>query len=433
MATPGTAAAPSAAGGGPAAGDHIGAFILRFDLAGADSGPLAGVALCVKDNFDVRGYPTGNGSPAWLESHPGPAEASAAAVEALLAGGARVVGKGHMDELAYALSGENAHYGTPANAAAPGRVPGGSTSGPAAAVAAGQADLGLGTDTGGSVRVPASYCGLWGLRSTHGRVPLRGARALAPSFSTAGLLARDARLLRRAGGALLAPYPAGAPALPGCAARSGAAAPRLLVAADAFDLALPDARAALRAALAAPAAAAALGAAPKEFDLGAGVAVGGGQTGLDAWFDVFRVLQGFEAWRGYGDWISGEGVELGPGVRERFQLASKITAAQREAALADRERVRAHLAGLLGDDGVIALPSAPGPAPERGLPGARLDDWRRRVMSLTCIAGLGGLPQVSMPLARVDGLPVGLSLIGPQGSDESLLELAERIAAGAAA
>jgi amidase len=323
---------------------------------------------------------------------------------------------------------------------------------PQAAVAAGQADLGLGTDTGGSVRVPASYCGLWGIRTTHGRVPMAGARALASSFSTAGLLSRDARLLRAAGSALLAGAGASAARpLPGAGGAPGA--PRLLVAADAFELALPEPRAALRAALAAPVAAGVLGAPAAEVVLGEAVAVGGGKTGLDAWFDVFRVIQvgewmgggwregqvhmgplwrgsrarprrralarvlglnaaappaprpqAFDAWAGYGGWITSAAPAFGPGVRERFQAAASVTAQQRGAAAADRAAVRAYLIGLLGADGVLALPSAPGPAPERGLPGGALDDWRRRVMSLTCVAGLGALPQVG-PWRRLGGRP----------------------------
>ncbi len=200
--------------------------------------------------------------------------------------------------------------------------------------------MGLGTDTGGSVRVPSSYCGLWGLRTTHGRVPLRGARALAPSFSTAGLLARDAALLRRAGGALLAPFgPAAAAPLPGCLSKGGEqATPRMLYLSDAFDLALPEGRSALDAALQSPAVERVLGWPAERVVLGDGAAVGGGKTGLEAWFDVFRTIQGFEAWGGYGEWIDGCDVALGPGVRERFQLASKITRGQRDAAAADRER-----------------------------------------------------------------------------------------------
>src|SRR5690606_37246293 len=177
-------------------------WIPRQEPDVALTGPLAGLRLAVKDLFDVAGMPTGAGNPRWLETHEAP-DADAEAVARLRAAGASLVGKTITDELAWSLNGSNAHYGTPDNPAAPGRLPGGSSSGSASAVASGLADIGLGTDTGGSIRVPASYCGLFGLRPTHGRVPLEGAVPLAASFDTAGVFTRDAATLRKASETLL--------------------------------------------------------------------------------------------------------------------------------------------------------------------------------------------------------------------------------------
>lgn len=160
-------------------------------VAGSGSGPLHGVRLAVKDVHAVAGHRLGAGNPAWL-AEAEPQRAHSWAVGALLAAGADVTGIARTDEFAYSLNGTNAHYGTPPNPAAPGRVPGGSSGGPAAAVALGQADAGLGSDTAGSIRVPASYCGLHGLRPTHGAVPATGMLPLAPSFDTVAWLARDA-------------------------------------------------------------------------------------------------------------------------------------------------------------------------------------------------------------------------------------------------
>jgi amidase len=160
---------------------------------------------------------------------------------------------------------------------------------PQAAVAAGQADIGLGSDTGGSVRVPASYCGLWGIRPTHGRITLAGGAPLAPSFDTVGWFARGAPLLRRAGAALLAADAAAARPLPS----GGGAVPRWLVAKDAFDLAIPETGAAIYAALSGPAfegVAAALGR-PQEVVVGEGVSGAPDLAGLKAWMGVFRVTQ----------------------------------------------------------------------------------------------------------------------------------------------
>src|SRR5690349_4151111 len=208
------------------AGDTLGAFVREnhVEMQGADAGPLAGLTFAAKDIYDVAGVKTGFGCPDWLRTH-GPAPRTAPAVQMLLDAGARLVGKTHTEEMAWSLTGENAHYGTPLNVNAPGRVPGGSSSGSAAAVAAGLVDFALGSDTGGSVRLPASYCGILGMRPTHGRISLEGVCPLAPSFDTCGWFARDASVFERVGRVLLRE------AAPARAAR------RLLVAQDAFAFA----------------------------------------------------------------------------------------------------------------------------------------------------------------------------------------------------
>ncbi|PSC68633.1 amidase [Micractinium conductrix] len=388
-----------------------GCYLGDVRVVGAEKGPLAGLTAVVKDSFDIAGHRTSNGSPAWLESHP-PAERHAAAVQLLLDAGAQVVGKNLMDEMAYSLAGENAHYGTPVNPAAPGRIPGGSSSGTAAAVAAGDADLGLGGDTGGSVRVPACHCGILGIRPTHGRVSLAGAAPLAPSFDTAGWFARDPAVLRRAGSVLLDP-----------STRRPATLRRLLVAQDAFALAEPATVQALYGALSSKIAeVSAMLSKPEEVD----IASSGG--GLDpAWFNAFQEHQAFEVWRQHGAWVREQQPAFGPGVRERFDMAAGITQQQFEAAAAVRAAARARLAALLGGDGVLLLPTAPAPPCCCGTPPAELDAFRRSLISLTCISGLSGFPQVNLPVASVEGLPVGLGLIGPPGSDEDLLQLTEQL------
>ena len=154
--------------------DDINAFVPgpRVYIEGRPGGPLSGLTFAAKDLFDVAGHPTGGGNPDWARSNPVPAR-HAWAVQRLLDAGATLIGKTITDEVSLGIVGENAFYGTPVNPRAPGRVPGGSSSGSAAAVAAGICDTALGTDTGGSVRVPASFCGLYGIRPTHGRLPSR--------------------------------------------------------------------------------------------------------------------------------------------------------------------------------------------------------------------------------------------------------------------
>ena len=202
--------------------------------------PSAGLTFSVKDIFDVAGSRTGFGQPAWLESHP-PAASTAPAVASLLGAGARLVGRTICDELTYSLTGQNVHYGTPVNPRCPDRLPGGSSSGAGSAVAGGLCDVGLGSDCAGSVRIPASYCGIYGMRPTHGRIPVDGVCPFAPSFDTVGWMAREAGVLARTGNILLAgTADAG---LPGSVTT-------IIVARDAFQLAGPSAERSLAASVA---------------------------------------------------------------------------------------------------------------------------------------------------------------------------------------
>ncbi|GIL60005.1 hypothetical protein Vafri_14638, partial [Volvox africanus] len=286
------------------------------------------------------------------------------------------------------------------------------------AVAAGDVPFALGSDTGGSVRVPAAYCGLLGIRPTWGRTNLTGARPLAPSFDTAGWFARDAVVLRTVGSVLLDP-----------ASRGPLQLSRWLVARDAFALADPPTGKAIYDVMSADfTEVVELLGNPTEIEIAAPLAQEDLGTFVD-WMGVFRVCQGFEVWHEHGAWVTAHNPEFGPGIKERFAMAAAISRDQVEAASAKRARIRAHMLDLLGSDGLLALPTTPGPAPLVNTPPADLDAWRTRLISLTSIAGLAGLPQVNLPLARVDGLPVGLGLIGPPGSDEALLEITEKLMA----
>ncbi len=387
--------------------DTIGAFCrhTHVEVAGAASGPLAGLTCGIKDLYDIAGHQTGFGSPDWLATH-GPAAGTAPTVQCLLDAGAQILGKTHTDELAYSLNGENPHYGTPVNVNAPGRIPGGSSSGSAAAVAAGLVDFALGSDTGGSVRAPAAFCGIFGVRPTHGRLSLDGACALAPSFDVAGWFARDAALLERVGRVLLADDKAAPP--PGA----------LLFAQDGFAL-LGDAVA-------------------KAFEpvverviavLGKPRNVTVAKEGLPQWFQVFRKLQGAEAWAQHAVWIARAKPRLGPGVRERFEWAATITAGEVAPLQERREEIARRMADLLKDNAVLVLPTVHAIAPLRNTPTAELDEFRGRAMSLLCIAGLARLPQISLPLAKFNGCPQGLSLVAARGNDTMLLDIARRVTA----
>jgi len=366
-------------------------------LDGVAAGPLRGLTFAAKDVFDVAGHRTGNGNPVWLETHP-PAARTASVVQRLLAAGASMVGKTHTDELTYSINGENVHYGTPINPRAPGRIPGGSSSGSAAAVAGGLVDFALGTDCGGSVRIPASYCGIYGVRTTHGLVPVDGVIDLAASFDTVGWFARDPAMTPRVGDVLL---PATSDFVP----------QRLLIAADAFALVGAETAAAL-----APAVTRLKALLPDHRD----VSVYNSDDPA-VWSNIFRILQGDEIRRCHGDWIDAHKPNFGPGIAERFRWTRTIDTAEVERMRPLREDIAGHMTSLLGNDAVLCLPTAPGIAPKLATPAAELETFRGRAFALLCIAGLARLPQLSLPLAAVANCPLGLSLIAPRGGDRGLL------------
>jgi amidase len=387
------------------ANDRLGAFCrdTHVEITGASHGPLVGLTFAVKDIYDVVGHRTGFGSPDWLRTH-GPAARTAPVVQRLLDAGAHLVGKTHTDELTWSLTGENAHYGTPVNVNAPGRIPGGSSSGSASVVAAAVVDFGVGSDTGGSVRLPASFCGILGMRPTHGRIPLDGVCPLAPSFDTCGWFARDAGVFERVGRTLLCDD---APAPPPA---------RLLIAQDAMEVAGETVAQALRAALDKVAA---LVGTPEPMAVG--------DEPLTRWMDYFRFLQGAEAWTAHGAWITREKPALGRGVKERFAWAPTVAPEDIASANTRREEIARRMADMLGERTVLALPSAPGIALRRNSPSNVLDDLRARALPILCIAGLARLPQISLPLTQLDGCPLGLSLIAARGNDTLLLELAGKL------
>ena len=366
-------------------------------LSGAADGPLRGLTMAVKDVFDIAGHRTGNGNPVWLKTH-APAARTASAVERLLAAGASMVGKTHTDEMAYSLNGENVHYGTPTNPKAPGRIPGGSSSGSAVAVAGGLVDFALGSDCGGSVRLPASYCGIYGIRTTHGLIPAAGVVDLAASFDTVGWFARDPQTMRRVGEVLLPPAPDFAPK-------------RLLIAGDDFAFAGEEITAAL---------AAAVERLKTAFADHRQVRVYTGEP--TAWSGIFRILQGDEIRRKHGAWIDAHNPSFGPGIAERFRWTRTIDPAEVERMRPRREDVAGHMDSLLGDNALLCLPTAPGIAPKLATPAAELEMFRARAFALLSIAGLARLPQISLPLATMAGCPLGLSLIAPRGRDRGLLD-----------
>jgi amidase len=365
----------------------------------ATDGPLAALTFAAKDLFDVEGFVTACGNPDRLREGL-PASATALPVLVALMNGAKLVGKTHTDEIACGMFGMNPHFGTPINPKAPERAPGGSSSGSASAVAAGLCDFALGTDTGGSVRVPASFCGIYGLRTTHGRVSLAGVMAMAPSFDSFGWFARSPAIMRRVGEVYFGPIPR-------------VAQPRVLLAQDAFSIPVQEIGSVLFKAASALS--------PME-------SVNLYEDGVSIWLDTFRPLQLYDLWSTLGAWARKPGRVLSQAVAERIDLAASVDTAAVAAAIPRRERLTTRLLDLLGDDGILVVPTAHDLPPLRDAPVSAQVEFREKTLALTCVASLCRLPQINLPAATVQDCPVGLSLIaGPRG-DELLLSVAEQYA-----
>jgi amidase len=371
---------------------------------GGSAGRSAGRTFAAKDLIDIAGHVTGGGNPDWLARHP-PAARTAPVVQRLVDAGATMVGKTITDELSRGIFGENAHYGTPINPKAPGRVPGGSSSGSAAAVAGGLVDFALGTDTGGSVRVPASFCGILGIRPSHGRLAFDGVIAQAPSFDTIGWFAREAGLLADIGKVLL-----------DVDADQARMPRRLVIAEDAFAFAEGATVAALEPAVGR------LGTLVGRAEMRRLSAVP-----LAEWRTNQSAIQGREAWATFGDWINRNNPRFSFEVADNILRGAHTGDAAVEAGKEFRIERRAELGALLDDETVVCLPTTPFPAPPRDQPRSFMDERRVPVGTLTCIAGMLGAPQISLPVATVDGLPVGLSILARPGADAMLLALARRI------
>jgi amidase len=373
-----------------------------LSLDGAESGPLVGTTFAVKDLYDIAGTVAACGNPDWGRTHSVATE-HAKAVSTLLAAGASVRGKTITDEFAFSIIGENHHFGTPINPNAPGHVCGGSSSGSAAAVAGGLVDFALGTDTGGSVRIPASFCGIFGLRPSHGRVSLKGVFPLAATFDTAGWFARDPALMQTIGRVLLH-EPVLQPKRP----------TRLLYPVDAWQEVSTDTALALDPAVARLEA---LYGPVERMTLAQ-------DSSLADWFETFRIAQGAEIWQTLGPWIEETQPSIGPGIRERLEWCKSLTKAAQQEALTQRAEITDRLKQITQDGSVLVLPAAPGPALEAGRSAVASNEIRAQIIRLSGIAPLTGLPQLSLPVGRVAGLPVALSLMGAYGADEALLEMA---------
>lgn len=395
--------------------EESGAFVEVFTLEPTGTGVLNGLKFAVKDLIDVKGYVTGCGNPSWRDTHP-PATAHAICVEQLLSAGAQCIGRTITDEMAFSLIGENYFYGIPLNPSAPERVTGGSSSGSASAVACGLADFALGTDTGGSVRVPASNCGIWGFRPSHGCVSVAGVNPLSPSFDTVGVLASKVEHLISAASVLI-----GAP----ISAQNEAAT--LHVIREAFLLCDPEVREALQPHV--EALRKLFGNRIRETSIRE-LDRETGSSDLHNWYEIYRVLQRAEAESCLGGWVAATNPKFGPLITDSFELIRALDRSLIAPILERRYKYFERMNSFLGERDLICMPSAPTPAPLKGTILRRESSptgYYARTLALTSIAGVAKLPQISMPVATVSGAPIGLSILARNGSDAFLLSVISKI------
>ncbi len=377
-----------------------------YSLENEDQGLLSGTKFAVKDIFHVKGYPTSAGNPTWAKRFGGIQSKNAASIDLLLNAGAEFKGKTITDELAFSHVGSNAHYGEPINPKATMRYCGGSSSGSAAAVAGALVDFSIGSDTGGSVRGPASFCGIWGMRPTHDRISLDGAMALAPSYDTLGWFARDSNVMERVGAVLL-----------GADITTIDEKPNFWVATDIIEAMhenykMPFERF--------------LKAFGEKFSHYQRTTALQNHEFLEL-AHIFRITQQAEVWAEHQDWVIKDQPELGPGIYERFDSASQLTAEEIASAQQTRMILSQLLNRLILENGILLLPSSMTIAFERNMSFDQINAIRLPHTALMSLAGIAGLPQISMPLLEVDGAPFGVSIIGPKGSDQALLALSARL------
>lgn len=384
--------------------DQFNAFIQYGEpyIEGGKDKPLSNLSFGIKDIFDIAGFPTAFGSPDWLKTHP-LADQTSPVVLDLVQQGATLVGKTHTDELTYSILGMNAHYGTPTNPNYPKRVPGGSSSGSAVSVAGKLVDFAIGSDTGGSVRAPASFCGIYGMRPTHGRISLEHARPLAKSFDTLGWFARDPEILYEVGKSLLKKEP-----------HPNSQAIEIIIPKQTWEI-IPEK---LRIQ--------AMTRVQEIFANNNVVSQDFPALNLQSWANTFQIIQASEIWQEHGEWAARHFENLGPGIKDRFLFASKIDSSLVLQAIDARKKIQDLLNSIL-DNKFLLIPTVADIAPLLSSTNSQLEEFRQKSFQLLCIAGLGELPQISLPaLSSAEGA-LGLSLIGPKDSDMELLSFVKTL------
>ena len=373
------------------------------ELQSAQQGPLLGLTFTVKDMFDVKGYPTSAGSPTMLAIS-GIKEQTAPAVQQLLDAGASFVGKVVTDELAFSVIGDNAHFGAPINGAAPDRYAGGSSSGSASSVSCGLCDFSLGTDSGGSVRGPASQCGLFGIRPSFGRISLQGCAGLCPPYDTAGILASSFDAFEKSTRVLIGKDPL-----------QNTNDPQLLIPEDIYQLFGPEVISQTLPSLEVA-----------EQLWGKAKRVNAAPFDLKIVLQAYQKLQGREVWKHYGNFVEQYRPCFGPGVKERFEFSYQMSLQDLTKEEEICQKTVQHLQQLLEENNILILPTLPGCGLKRNCSASEMANFRSKMSASFCLGGLAGLPWITLPFASFDNAPMGVSIVSRFNSDDWLLRQSQK-------
>ena len=359
-------------------------------------GPLSDLTFVVKDMCEIKGFKSSCGNPDFYEKCL-PADDFAPFLKDILNKGATLKGITICDEFFYSLIGENGHYGTPANLNAPGCVPGGSSSGSAAALTTDLYDFSIGSDTGGSVRVPASFCGLLGIRPTHNRINTKGVYPMAPTFDTIGWFAKDVNTFKKVGFSILNQDD-----------KTKTSFKDFVIAEDILELANSDIINLFNNYI------------NNSFPEIKKIRLS--KHNKDVIADNFRILQGGEIVENVIPWILKNKPKISPEINNRIEMAIKITKDEINQAVKFRENLKKEIELTL-PEGLIALfPTTPFSSPKCGQSDEQLSSYRKKLMEFTSIAGMTSRPQISIPKFKDNTGPIGISLLGWRYSDEVLLE-----------
>ncbi len=375
-------------------------IIEKLDISGSKTGSLSGLTFVAKDLLDIKGYVTGAGNPDFKRTHT-KAQKNCPAVQILLDEGARLIGKTVSDELAFSLDGTNIHFEIPYNPNMPDRIPGGSSSGSASAVANGVCDFALGTDTAGSVRVPSAFCGIFGMRPTYGRISKEGVVPLGTTFDTIGWMAPSFQKLRQVGSVLLKTK-----------IEKSESSTKIILLDDCLDI--------LEKPLHKPfleewEKLSALGFKQERSSLPA--------NKLKQYSELFFVARGYEAWMAHGEWFEKTKPNMAKSIQERLLFCKTISKKDYQSAMSKREELMEEIDTLL-ENNFFFIPTVCDLPLPLSASEAEFTEVRKKNILLNSISSFCGLPQITVPFkVQGQGAKFAFSLVARKNGDSELLSL----------